>query len=213
MVVLYTYRDDGKDGLELRYSIRSMVKHFTAFTDLLIVGQVPSWYTGKYVPFTDIEGRPATSIMRKMLGGGVENFLWVADDHFALKPFGEDLPNYYNKHARQVDTRIKKMIGNCPNDWLNYICHAPMIINRAKLQAAFDWADGREFPIKTLYANFNSLPGTLLTDCKFRGYVPYIEIKDRIQKRPFFSTHENAMLPEMLKVMNELYPEKSIFET
>lgn len=216
MVVVYAYRDDGADGLELKYSIRSITKYFTDFTDLILVtnpGQVPSWYAGKVIEYSDIEGKPAASIVAKILAGSsMLPVLWCADDHFALKPFDKNLPNYYNYHARQVDARIKKMIGNCPSDWLNYICHTPMVMDPVKLHAAITWAAGREFPIKTLYANFNKLPGTVLQDCKFRGIVPYHEIKARILKRPFFSTHENAMLPDMIKVMDELYPEKSIFE-
>lgn len=213
MVIVYTYRNDGNDGFELRYSIRSMCKYFTDLTDLILVTTTPPpWYSGKYVPFFDIPDKPGESIIIKMLGAGVEDFLWCADDHFALKTFDSNLPNYYNHHARYVDSKIKKMVTNCPNDWLNYICHTPMVINRTKLQAAFDWADGREFPVKTLYANFNKLPGTRLIDCKFRGNVSYQEIKDRIANRPFFSTHENAMQPDMMRVLNELYPLPSPYE-
>lgn len=180
---------------------------------ILVTEKPPTWFTGKYVPLTDIPGKPAASILRKMIGAGVEDFVWSADDHYALFPFyGDTLPNYYNKHARQVDAKIKKMIGNCPGDWLNFICHAPMRMNRTKLIAAVDWAADREFPVKTLYANFNKLPGTLLTDLKFRGSVPYENIKVQLRKRPFFSTHENAMQGDLLRVMNELYPLPSLYE-
>lgn len=192
-----------------------MVKHFTAFTDLVLVcnpAHLPSWYTGGTVACSDVAGKPAKSITIKMLAAEVDNFLWCADDHYALKPFGEDLPNYYNKHARQVDAKIKKMITGCPNDWLNYICHAPMIISREKMLEACNWAAGREFPIKTLYANYNKLPGTLLTDLKFRGVNSYENIKAQLNNRPFFSTHENAMLPDMLRVLDELYPVPSPYE-
>lgn len=213
MVVVYTYRNDGNDGLELRYSIRSMVKHFKAFTDLILVTMdPPSWFTGKVVEFEDFKDKPALSIMAKMIRAEVEDFLWCADDHFALVDFDESLPNYYNKHAKQVDTRIRKMQGNCPGDWLNYMVHAPMVINREKMLAACNWAAGREFPIKTLYVNFNKLPGEIAKDCKFRGHNSYENIKALIRKQKFFSTAESAMQPDMLKVLNELYPIPSPYE-
>lgn len=190
-----------------------MQKHFKSMTDVVLMTTTPpDWYIGKYIPFTDVPDKPATSILRKMLGAGVEDFLWCADDHFAVRDFDIDLPNYYNKHRHRVGVSLRGMLSNCLPDWLNYVVHAPMIINRTKLQQAVEWAGDREYPIKTLYANYNKLPGVPMTDCKFRDRNSYTHIKAMIKRQPFFSTHENAILPDMFRVLNELYPLPSLYE-
>lgn len=213
MVALYTYRLDQHKGLELRYSIRSMVKYFTALTDILLVGDKPDWYKGDHIPCEDIKDKPGLSIAKKIIASGInDDFLWCADDHFALKPFGADLPNYYTKPGKQVDASIRKMLSRCPQNWLNYIVHCPMIINGAKFREAMVETNGKEYPIKTFYANWFSLQGTYLDDLKFRGIDKYSDIKKRIEGRPFFATSESAMGVDMIKVMEELYPEASNHE-
>jgi hypothetical protein len=74
----------------------------------------------------------------------------------------------------------------------------------------FAWEVDR--PIKTYYANTAAVTGTQLNDLKFYNGHPYDEIKRIIEGKPFFSTSPFSQNRDMIRVFNELYPEKSIYE-
>lgn len=209
MKAVIPYKLDLRGGLELRYAIRSLVKYFTPLSAIVLVGQRPSWYKGDFIPFDDIPGRKEFSIYSKLMQvqGKV---LYTNDDYYALKPFDENLPNYCNgfmwQKRRPVDRTYRDLWACCPQHYVFYDIHTPMVIDTTK----FTWAV--DMPIKTYYANQNNLQGTYLADCKISGAVSYDYIKNRIAGRPFFSTHDNAQNREMQRVLNELYPEKSQYE-
>lgn len=210
MRIFIPYKTTPDDGLECKYTIRSMVKHFKDMTGCLIVGDKPSWYKGDHIYYTDIPNRKEYSIYRKLILIK-ETVLHLNDDFFALQDFGTDLPNYYSGTCRDklmvtTDKVYKELYLNCLPEWLNFDIHVPMVIDTRR----FDWDIDR--PLKTYYGNQNKLTGTRLTDCKIRGDLNYSEVKDRIEGRPFFSTHDNADKAGMLSVLYELYPLKSEYE-
>lgn len=210
MNLVIPYQDDGKDGFELRYAIRSMGKHFKRLNSAILVSDTcPSWYAGEFISYGNPTKRKEFNIYSKLtqVTGTV---LYSNDDYYALSDFGAGLPNYYEGYCREkkpVDREYKDLYANCPGEWFNYDIHCPMIIDTDRFR---DWPIDR--PIKTAYANTNKLPGTYLTDCKIRHTPDYQEIVERIADRPFFSTHQNADRPGMLKLLLELYPKKSRFE-
>lgn len=216
MTALYTYRRDSRYGLELKYSIRSMVKYFTPLTNVIISGDKPDWYTGDHTPCVDQPGKPGLNIANKILTACPDSdFLWCADDHFALHPFDENLPNYFNytcQQARMIygDPKLKRMLTQCPKGWLCYMVHCPMVMNGIKFKECFK---GTEYPIKTMYANYHGLKGVRGKDIKINKPTSYLGIKHIIKDQPFFSTSEAAMNDNMVKVMEELYPEPSQYES
>ena len=208
MKVVIPYRFDKDLGNELRYAIRSIVKHFKDFTGLVLVGDKPKWYTGYHIPARDISERKEYSIYRKLMKVQ-ETVLYTNDDYFALQDFNHTLPNYYNfkcSEIKPIDKIYKDLYASCPGDWLNFDVHCPMVIDTT----TFVWAIDR--PIKTYYGNTHHLQGTRYADCKLRGELSYGEIMQRIKHRPFFSTHDNSTTAGMAKVLNELYPEPSVYE-
>jgi len=212
MICLYTYRKDPHNGTELRYSIRSMVKHFRDFTDALIVGHKPDWYTGPHLPYAEIKGKPGLNILGKINAAGMkEPFLWCADDHFALKPFDKTLPHYFYKDIRhayrkQKDLVMKRLLLNCPQSWLSFIVHAPVVMTPAGVERCVSF--GKEAPIRTLYCNMDEYhPRERLEDYKITTWPAGSKLPDR----PFFSTHERV-IPALLPLLESLYPDPSPYE-
>lgn len=209
MKVLIPYSDDGRDGVELRYAIRSMEKHFRDMTGCVVVGDKPGWYTGEHIPFEDVEGRKEYSVYLKLKQVN-ETVLYSNDDFFALQDFDHRLPNYYFGTCREMamrvaDRRFKDLFGQCPPEWRMFEIHCPMAIDTRELDYDNDCL------LKTTYANRLNLPGVELVDCKIRSNLYYGEVKHIIKSRPFWSTHDNAT-GGILAMLKRLYDKKSNFE-
>lgn len=215
MTVFYPYTATKDDGLELKYSIRSIVKHFKDMTGLIVVGDRPKWFKGYMIECGDIEKRKEYSVFKKLLLAKIHVLhapvLLMHDDLFALQDFDSSLPNYYRGTCHEAiqqtkERRFKDMFAACLPNWMNFEIHAPMVIDTSKIHD-----EDRDFLLKTTYANRNKLPGTDIADCKLRGDLNKTEIRKAITGRPFFSTHDN-MTGDILKVLKEFYPNKSNYE-
>lgn len=195
-------------GLELRYAIRSMVKHFKPLSGVCIIGDKPTWYCGEHIQAGDNTERKEFNIVSKILLSPYEDFLLTNDDIFAQQDFDETLPNYYNGPLKDAvcygkyNLRRNNVMSIYP-DGLFYDIHTPMIINLTKYKEAnnVNWVQ-YEYLQKSLYGNFIG-GGELLPDCKLRSAGP-------IPKVPFFSTNERSAKLINLQL---LYPKQSEYET
>ena len=193
-----------------------MVKYFKDMDGLILVGDRPAWFKGFHLQHSDIDKRKEYSVYKKLLTAKQyiypeTKLLLCHDDIFALQPFDSFLPNYYRGTCKEAiqwtkERRFKDMLLSCPPDWLHFEVHAPMVIDTSLIED-----EDSDFLLKTTYANRNHLPGIDIADCKLRGELNTTEIRQRIKGRPFFSTQDN-MEGYVLKVANQLYPEKSKFE-
>jgi hypothetical protein len=195
-----------------------MVKYFKDMSGLVLVGDLPKWYTGEFIPYRDIAGRVDYNMYAKLMAGAKgETVLYTQDDVFALKPFDQSIPNYYSgtcgeKALTSASGRHRTQYKNCPKEWLNFDIHVPMVIDTSK----FTWSGNylhNDRPVKSNYAGQNSLPGThLCCDVKFGNAHTYEQIKSIIDEKPFFSTSPFCMNAAMVQVLQELFPDKSIYE-
>jgi hypothetical protein len=208
MILTIPYKSDGRDGRELKYCIRSMQKHFATLSGVLLIGDLPSWYTGDYLPASDIPGRKEWSIVSKILQCPYDRFLICSDDVFALADFDESLPMYYSGPLAKVPAhgQYAKRVANTrliyPNG-LMYDIHQPMIIDRALYHAAHNipWHE-REYLNKSIYGNFVG-GGVQLDDYKIRT-------REQVDMtRPFFSTNDRTA---KYVRFDDIYPEKSRYE-
>ena len=205
MRLIIPYRHDPSNGFELRYAIRSMVKHFKGMSGVVLIGDKPDWYCGGHIPAADT-GAKEWNIVKKILLSPYEDFLYSNDDFFAAQDFDETLPNYYSTELRtaRVHGKYVGRVINCRSvypDGLFYDIHTPMVINLTKYREANNLPQTKEYLCKSLYGNFIG-GGVQLQDNKIRN-------GKLIPPGPFFSTNDRTC--KMIN-LNELYPVKSDYE-
>jgi hypothetical protein len=86
---------------ELRYSIRSAIKHLKGIGNVWVVGVKPAWLDVKHIPAND-SGRTATESVYLKLKKAIahpeisEDFLFFNDDYYLLKNApANKFPFYY----------------------------------------------------------------------------------------------------------------------
>lgn len=207
MIIAYPYRYGRYDGMELRYSIRSMVKHFRGLTDIVVIGDRPTWYDGNYIEASDIPNRKELSILTK-LSRIPGTFLMCNDDHFALKDFDETLPNYYSGTCGDHKPRspvYRGMYKRTPPEWLHFDVHFPMFMTNEGVKRAIDYMKSVDYPMKSTYGHLMGLQGELTIDCKIRNGV--IDLGGS-----FLSTDDVWLTTYVRQLLDKLYPEKSPYE-
>lgn len=208
---------------ELRFAIRSMVKHFKPLSGVLLIGDKPQWFYGDHIPMADIlwPDQPSRiwkerSMQLKVLAAPDEVFLYSNDDYFALQDF-KVTPYYWDVECWEMarDHAIgsyRDMYEQCQPHWKNYDVHTPLIIMQDKFKSSFDemLMMDSQWPIKTMYAK--GFEGPRITDVKIRGKHTKPELEYITRGRPFFSTHNSAINLELIQFLTNLYPDKSDYE-
>jgi hypothetical protein len=99
---VWVYWAGGADGDELRYSMRSVAKHFVDLGNIVLCGDKPDWYTGDFIHSPKWTKRQARrrfgtprwakwtdSIikLRKIIDSPLvtDDFIWLYDDTFFIK--------------------------------------------------------------------------------------------------------------------------------
>lgn len=214
LVIPYRLPQDG--GVELRYSIRSMIKHFKPLSGVLLIGDKPEWFTGDHIPFADIPGEKERSMQLKVLQAPDEHFLYSNDDFLAQQDFDISLPNYYDTDCRDLAARhpidsYRKLYNNCLPHWKNFDIHTPVVMSRWLFHTTYHEMDAQT-PIKTTCCNASGWFQVYLCDCKIKGEHSFKEIIYATKDRPFFSTHNNAINADMINFLESKYPDASPYE-
>lgn len=226
----------GNDGIELRYSIRSMVKHLQGFSRIVIVGHKPHFLKGViHLPAPDPHrGNPARNIYEKILLACkdrriTKQFICASDDHFLLNNFSAaSFPFFYDGSLQDYLKRITpenyyrahvqntyEVLAAAHLPTLNYNIHAPVIYAKhvfKGIMPAYDWNVRRGYLSKSLYCNFIQMPPAPINDCVIKTPKTKTAIYRKISGAPFFSTGDIAMNAEMKEVLQELFPAPSQFE-
>lgn len=217
---------------ELRYSIRSAIKHLKGIGNIWIVGTKPPWLNVNHIPAND-SGRTAQESVYLKLKKAIahpdisEDFLFFNDDYYLLKNANAaKFPFFYKETLEEFILRRKtkdsykmaventfKVLTEKKLPVLNFENHAPMLINKTKfleVMAGYQWTTFG-FVIKSLYANTLKIKGTLESDLKINYPFTVDELKAITSERKFFSS--DKLLPTNLKLfIEELYPNQSKFE-
>ncbi len=207
IVILYPYRHSDTD--ELRYSIRSMVRHFKGLSGVIVIGDCPPWYTGTHIAASDTIGRKEWSIVSKVLLSPAQQFVVCSDDVYAREDLDASLPMYYSEPLRTVKRygryaeRVANTLAIHPGG-LMFDIHTPMVIDYEKFSEAHalcDWSE-KEYLCKSVYANHVEGRKVQLPDCKIRK-------GSTIPDLPFFSTSDQTFHNVPL---SKLYPDASPWE-
>lgn len=231
MDIVIPYHTDPHNGMELLYALRSIDKYLTGYGEVFIIGDKPKWLRNvTHIPTdsTDraMSNRKEYNIMRKILRATnddrvSEGFIVWHDDHFLLRTLDVlQIQNWHNGLMEDVYKKAhsgyKQTMGNTieynMGSGMNYDIHAPMLMNKGLFKsyvASAPWHQ-KEFCIKSLYAH--TMPGEYMEDCKINSPLSADKIYDKIAGRLLFSTGPYAMHEGLVKVFEELYPERSKFE-
>lgn len=204
---------------ELKFALRS-IDRFVKFKDVYIIGDRTDFKVN-HIPFNDVKNRKNYSLYLKCIEACkyTDRFIYWHDDHFALKEINE-LPNYYNHSLqREADRLGKGMYYRYVNNTIkvlndpeakNFDIHVPVIMERERLLSMnYDWSN--ELILKSLYCY--GLDGEFMSDMKLNFHYPYETLKNILQFRTFFSTGEHGISKYLIKYLNEIFPNKSIFES
>lgn len=210
-------------GPELKYTLRA-IERFIDDPEVIIIGDLPVWVRNvTHIPFKDNEDLKwkERNIFEKILLVK-DDFLFFNDDHFLLKKFTPDIYHYSGtlaelKQRYSLSNSFRKTIQNTINvygDIPNYFRHAPILVERDKLESLteLDWSIAWSYCIKSAYCHVNEIKGEDYPDLKFRHQISEENIRKQIEGRPYFSTGNAAMGRSMVKVLESLYPNKSIYE-
>lgn len=223
-----------QDDIELRYCLRSIEKHLSEYGDIFIVGHMPKWVQGCiHIPATDEDKtwNKEKNIFNKILLACQdervsEDFLFMNDDHYLLKDYvAGEFPNYCNGYLSDYVTRedqygntIKNTAAEVGADALYFDVHAPIVYRQGVFEnklVYFNWDRKFGYCIKTLYGIFGLPKGTTAVehpDIKINEPMSSNKIRMLISDLNWFSIGNKAFEGGIVKVLEELYPKKSIYE-
>jgi hypothetical protein len=215
--IVIPYTKDKHKGLELKYALRSIEKFFDC--DVWVIGDKPK-FDIKHLPCSDGE-RKEFNIANKILTACKceqisEDFIMYHDDHFQLKEteikywHDGDLQRAHDRARGLYQKALKNTIDiGCK---LNYDIHTPIVFNKEKFREVMKapWGPDREFCVKSLYCK--GMKGEYMEDLKLNAPYPLNRIWEKLEGRTFFSTGNYAMTPDMIEVLETLYPEPSRWE-
>lgn len=215
---------------ELRFSLRSLEQYVSGIRNVWIVGELPAWVQNVvHVPFSDSHVCKERNIMDKVLRvcreeALTEEFLFLNDDHFALKPQPARVPNWHGRELLLYEGENKPYrisIGNTARvlrqrgySRHNFDIHYPIVYNKkefARVMRMYDW-QAECYVVKSIYSNTLSLPGTYVHDIKINGPVSNEYMVRALIDRMWFSLGPKALVPNIKALLAALYPNPSHYE-
>lgn len=207
MDVVYICRPG--DNEELRYSIRSVVKHMP-HDNIWLIGNKPRWYDGKFLPVPDTSNKYENirnAIKSASMNNDIsEDFVLMNDDFFVIKPLTEiptfhgglliDKINEYrslNASARYIKILLNThrfLTRSGISNPLDYDIHTPMIMNKTNVQKIID---KKHFP-RSMYGNIFNVGGTEIKDVKIYPNTSNLYPKSYVidGSTPYLSTLDSS---------------------
>jgi len=230
MDVVIPYRHSASNGFELRYTLRGIAKYFPDLENIFIIGDCPGFvHNIIHIPFEESPERhhKQRNICSKLLAACADkrvsdSFAWISDDVFLLKPYQVDY-NYrdtleasmrkFTIHQSYRNTLINTYhkLGGSGFDY----GHCPIVLEKEKLVRSvggLPWSIAWGYAIKSIYCGYNGITGERYPDLKFRIGLPFKTIGHIIKDQPYFSLDDRALNDDMKLVLEQVYPNKTIYE-
>lgn len=219
--IVYTLTPNPRTGnRQLIYSLRSIEKYLKGYRNIYVIGADPELKGLIHIPSTDLKSAAINIKDKLLLACNIhdisDNFLYMADDHYLLSEHNApafsvysngnlyDLARTQRGSYKQIVIETIKVIPNGKN----YNVHAPINYNKEKLKDIIEETDWQPLGlmIKSLYCNRLELQGKEMSDCKISHDLPMMEMRRRIENRPFFSTGKENNIRHLKQFMEELFP-------
>lgn len=223
MDVVYVYRKWPINGIELRYSLRSLsnIEHW----DVYIVWYKPDWIQNIiHIPMQDNLWSKYKNVINKYKTicedeRISDNFVLMNDDIYFLKEILEipyytrgslkELVRYYKeKYWQSSYMNVVEKVYNLYPDWASFNCHCPIVYNKKKLKKLLDKIEDDEISIRSLYWNKYKVKGVeYWGDCKVFKWS--MGIKDW----EYLSTSDGAIYTTKIKeFLKRKFPKKCDYE-
>lgn len=234
MDIVIPFRRSRNKDEELRYVLRSVSKHVAGHSKVYIIGDSPRWsyknlvIVGVKNGSGSIEKWHEKNIAQKLLLACripelSEDFLYHDDDEYLLQQFDG---SYYHKGSVWDGNGNYAKTENNTQEFLirrghlevinNFNVHCPRVFNKNKLARILeilDWRKPYGYQINTCYAVMNFIEGVCIEDIKFKSALPFELLMKRFgMNKRFFTLQDRAWNKAAVKLLNSLFPEKSIYE-
>lgn len=211
--------------------------NLTGIGEVFIVGKQLKVLKGlKYIQCHDepTGKKKEKNIYRKILAAinhpdVSEHFLFMNDDHFLLQKFDVKKLPFYHKGTleqtmdknlgdyRKSVNHTRKYLLSKDKPTTDFDTHFPILYNKKDFctfvcNKELNWDQDFGYVIKSLYANLAGIKGEFGGDCKIQKSMTYDEIVAKIGDKKFFSTSDGCMNADMIKFLEEKYPNKSSYE-
>lgn len=214
---------------ELRYSIRSVEKHFPD-SKIWVVGYKPYWYSGNFLPVKDstvkYENIRLAILAITSCKEISNNFVLMNDDFFIINPI-KKIPTYYggsfedkvlryqsinalNGYTRLLRSTLLFMQKQRLN-LLDYDLHVPMVFNKKKLKPI---ASIPNVCTRTLYGNTYNIGGKLINDVKvYPSGSIYQTLENGISKDFYFISSDDDSFDNLYNdILKDMFNTPSRFE-
>ena len=218
---------------ELRYSIRSVIKHFPD-ANIWVLGNKPDWYTGNFVPVRNV-GEKFTNIANCCYEAAKhpeisDPFVWMNDDFFIVKPLESILPlhrgplkersdryaqgistSYYNKLLHNT---YHKLLKHGIEEPLDYDVHMPLVMDKEKTLEALKMARIGQVLPRSIYGNIAQIEGSRVGDVKVYASSAFaFKTYDyNAGDSPYLSTEDQSFDQVYEDVLKDMFPDPSVYE-
>lgn len=218
---------------ELRYSLRSVALHGRNVAEVIICGTRPAWVQNiTHLPAKDncqIAADNVWNKVRTVCDALQEPFVLMNDDFYLLHEVDfERLPLYYDgtidqllerykrtSNYRQVQANTLKLLEAHHRTTRNYALHVPITIDPVIARGIFkDYGTAPALSFRNIYGNSCPAPhGRMpLQDLKLSEPQEAADIKTMEAFKTFFSIGDRFLTAYGKQYLQQLYPQKSIYE-
>ena len=192
---VYVYWAGGAESSEIDYSIRS-VRKFIPAADIVVCGDRPDGYQGKFIPCPRINDRPfiqwhdSINKLIAILQSDLvqDRFCWMYDDTYFLKPTSIDeiaKPRSWtasNAFLHQMRRRAKstwqavkqetaRLLYGERMTMFDFATHFPIVFSKSRLRQTIDRFDCRLRPVVIENLYLNQHLADCLSDCELSAPV------------------------------------------
>ena len=232
---VFPYWHRGASDDEIRWSVRSIERHYNGKSKITIIGDKPPWYRGHYIPQARVHkhttNRPFRDMLTKVWTMAThleidQDFVWMMDDVYLIKPvtieelaipravrWNDSAANSWQRRKRNT-MRALAAAGRTVHD---YATHLPHVVEKEQLRQLYE-----EFKLHENTMLWEVLYGNTFSDSpqspfpffrRIQRKVGLDDLKRLTEQASVFNHTAAAWCPGVRQFLAELLPNPSTCET